>query len=135
MPLFEWKPVLSVNVESIDGQHQQLIALMNSFHEAHERQAYPVAIGHLKKLAAFTEQHFADEERLMAKAAYPGLAAHREHHKKLLTSVGRLAQEYIATPSAKSGEHLGKFLKSWLSGHILGVDKEYGPHLVSHGIH
>jgi hemerythrin len=132
MALFEWKPVLSVKVESIDAQHKQLIDYMNHFYEAHEKGLFPAAVRHLKNLVAFTVKHFTEEEAMMQRAGYPGLAGHREHHQKLLASVSRLAEEYIVTPNAKTGEHLGRFLKSWLSGHILGVDKDYSPSLVAY---
>lgn len=132
MALFEWKPVLSVKVESIDDQHKQLIDYMNHFYDAHEKGLFPAAVRHLNELVRYTTQHFKEEEGMMQRAAYPGLAAHREHHQKLLTSVSRLANEYVAAPNAKTGEHLARFLKSWLSGHILGVDKDYSPHLVAY---
>jgi hemerythrin len=125
--LFEWKAVYSVNVAAIDTQHQGLIACMNRFYAAHEEKAYSKAVTQLKELLRLTTDHFRDEEAYMQRVQFKDFAEHAEHHKKLLDAVAKLAKEYITDPNPQVGERLAKFLKSWLSGHILGVDKKYAP--------
>jgi hemerythrin len=46
-----------------------------------------------------------------------------------------LAAAYLKEPSPMNAEKLGKYLKTWLASHILGVDKKYGPYLHEQGIH
>lgn len=135
MSLFEWKPLYSVHIAQIDTQHQQLVGFMNGFYAAHQKTDFPMAQKHLKDLLSFTQKHFSEEEELMRKNAYPDLVTHQESHKNLLHLVTRLGQDYMTTPTAENGEKLGNFLKNWLAGHILGVDKKYTPHLNGKGVH
>ncbi len=135
MSLFDWKPLFSVNISHFDSQHQQIVGYMNGFYAAHQNSNFPEAQKHLKDLLSFTQKHFSDEEEMMQKNAYPDLVAHQESHKNLLHLVTRLGQDFLTAPTAENGEKLGNFLKNWLAGHILGVDKKYGPYLTSKGIH
>lgn len=133
MPLFEWKPLYALHIEKIDKEHKQLIAYMNGFHEAHTQGDLPGAKKHLGDLLDFTVKHFREEEAMMAKAKYPDLISHQESHKNLLSLVGKFSNDYLQSPNAETGNKLGGFLKNWLAGHILGVDKKYGPHILSRG--
>ncbi len=135
MSLFEWKPIFSVQIDSIDGQHKQLVTYMNGFFEAYSQNQTAEAKRHLNDLLEFTQKHFAHEEDLMGKTGYPDMASHVESHKNLLTLVVKFAQDYQVNPCKETGDKLGNFLKNWLSGHILGVDKKYSPHLRTHGYH
>jgi hemerythrin len=135
MSLFEWKPIFSLHIEKIDTQHQQLVKYMNGFHEAQEKNQIPEAKRHLTDLLTFTKKHFSEEEQMMERSGYPDLVNHKEAHKNLLNLVVKLAQDFETQPNKQTGEKLANFLKNWLSGHILGVDKKYGPHMASKGIH
>ena len=106
---------------------------MNAFYESHEASAFVLAKKHLESLLAYTQQHFAEEEAMMARAAFPDLASHKELHTRLLASASKLAQDYLKEQSTERGERLANFLKGWLSGHILGVDKSYSPYLLEKG--
>jgi hemerythrin-like metal-binding protein len=69
----------------------------------------------------------------MARAAYDGLAAHKEKHAAMQREVKRLLAE------ASAGNvivplQLMAFLKSWLAKHIMGTDKAYVPTLKEAGI-
>lgn len=135
MALFEWKPFFAVTIEMVDQQHKQLIALMNTYYEKHLASDYPAAIKGLKELVDYTVKHFKDEENLMQKTGYPDFKSHQEGHQSLLKIVTRLSEDYAKAPGPQTGEKLGSFLKNWLAGHILGIDKKYAPHLHSKGVH
>jgi hemerythrin len=135
MPLFEWKPLYSLHIEKIDHQHQQIIGYMNGFHEAQQKNSVSEAQKRLHDLLAVTQKHFTEEEAMMAKTGYPDLVNHQESHKNLLNLVTKLSNDYFTSPNATTGDKLANFLKNWLAGHILGVDKKYGPHMNSKGIH
>ena len=70
--MFEWK--YSVNIASIDAQHQKLFAIADELHEAMRNgQAGPVLAKTLDRLVQYTKTHFANEEGLMKIHGYPGI--------------------------------------------------------------
>jgi hemerythrin len=79
-------------------------------------------------LLDYTRTHFAAEERLMLLHAYPDYDRHRAAHEGLAGRVAGLFAKF------QQGEpvitlQLAKFLRDWLTDHILGMDKELGAYL------
>jgi hemerythrin-like metal-binding protein len=136
MPLdyMPWSEEYSVDVASIDGQHQHLVGLINRMMEVlHRGSQNDEVVALLEDLLGYTRSHFAFEEKMMALAGYEGLAAHREKHAAMQSEVGRMLAE------AKAGNvmvplKLMPFLKGWLAKHIMGTDKSYVPALKEAGI-
>lgn len=129
MSLFTWADSYSVGVSAIDNQHKQLVVLLNELHDAMGRGGGNEAIdGILDRLVQYTKLHFADEERLMARAAYPKLASHKQIHEELTAEACRLQAAFRAGRMGISIEVL-KFLRDWLQQHINGSDKEAGRYL------
>ena len=60
----------------------------------------------------------------MLKHEYPDLEQHKEKHGQLLELVLRLQKEFDAGKIGVEVE-IVRFLKTCLSGHILGVDTRY----------
>jgi len=132
--LITWSDQYSVEVSSIDAQHQKLIGFINDLHAAMAaRQGSAVAGKILNGLVAYTVTHFSFEEGLLATKGYPDLAAHKAEHSKLMASVKKLQQEFQEGKITLSLE-LMRFLKSWLMDHIAGVDKKYTVHLHAAGV-
>lgn len=125
MNLFAWDPLFDTGIELVDGQHRQLVALINRLGggmisgdlsaDAQE--------GIFRELADYAQHHFADEERLMCQAAIdPGhIEHHRAQHRDFLAQVTELWQRHL--PSGESGEALHSFLTAWLTFHILEEDQ------------
>ena len=129
MALLNWSTEYSVEVESIDKQHQQLFSMLNDLHDAMKAgKGAQLAPRVLKKLVDYTCEHFAWEEALMAKAHYPELARHKAEHDKLTGEVAKLVQDVESGKTVVSMKLL-QFLRSWLQDHIAGVDKKYTSYL------
>lgn len=82
----------------------------------------------LEKFVKYTLEHFAAEESLMQRAAYPKFLAHQRVHADLRLQV----EKYLERSS--NGEHavsinLMTFLKYWLMNHIQKEDRDYAPFL------
>ncbi|OUS14110.1 hypothetical protein A9Q89_01185 [Gammaproteobacteria bacterium 53_120_T64] len=132
--LFRFGPQWSVLVEDMDAEHRKIFAYCNEIHSkvangAKQQQILTV----LKDLATFTTQHFAEEEKLMQRHAYPGLASQKSAHTALLGKVANVIKRIEA------GEHVNMievivFLTAWLKGHILGEDLKYGEYFQQQGI-
>ena len=129
MAFIEWKPSYTVQVDELDRQHQRLVQLINSLHDAMKIGAPKQALERIvSDLVTYTRFHFQNEERLLRLHGYPDLAAHMQEHSQLTTTVSRFEEDLRAGKVALSVS-LMQFLKSWLTGHILGSDMKYSPHL------
>lgn len=128
MALITWKDSYSVGVDLIDNDHKLLVSLINQLGDATEGgQGRDVVGSVLNVLIEYTEGHFGREELLMEKGGYPDLAAHREHHRALTSTVREKVAQYREGKTGALDRDILDFLKSWLTGHILGVDMEYRP--------
>ena len=134
MPLIAWNDSLSVGVMTIDTQHRRLVDTLNQLHDAMlSGQARDLTGSILERLLQYTREHFTAEEAMMAAAGYPGLA----EHKLLHIDLTRQVEGYITR--FQYGEitlnlHLMHFLRDWLTHHIQGEDRAYGPAMRARGL-
>ncbi|OUD12891.1 bacteriohemerythrin [Thioflexithrix psekupsensis] len=132
--LVEWTEELSVGIQEIDEQHKILVSLLNRMHEGIIMgQDKQVINGILNELAQYTVIHFAVEESLMRIFDYPEYDLHKKHHEELTHQVIELQAKLKIDQDAISMEVL-HFLRHWLTYHILGDDKKYGPFLLDRGL-
>lgn len=128
MDFIPWEEKYSVGNPNIDRQHQKLVKLVNTLHEAlRNGKGIEYTGSVLNDLAAYTKYHFSSEEGYMEHVNYPGLEEHREKHRKMTQQVKNLQERFA------NGENLTmevmNFLKNWLTLHILKTDKQYTPYL------
>lgn len=124
MASIAWTDDLAIDDSQIDFQHRQLIDAIADLEDA-------LASGEQRRIAEalpflrlYAQVHFADEERVLAIIAWPGLEAHRELHRgfsrRLDELDGALSRGDLAAGSALLG-----FLAAWLAGHIRGADRAF----------
>ncbi|QSV46363.1 bacteriohemerythrin [Geobacter benzoatilyticus] len=134
MALITWSDSLSVKVKQFDDQHKKLVDLVNQLFDAMKTGKGNQVMGDiLKQLTAYTQTHFAAEERLLKQHAYPELSAHQKEHSALVTQVLDL-QKQFQEGKAVLTQNVMTFLRDWLSKHIQGDDKKYGEFLNGKGI-
>lgn len=130
---FKWSPDYSVNIKTIDNQHQELVNILNRlFVAVSKREGDKVIAGILDGLLNYTQTHFSLEERLMRQAKYRDLEAHIEEHRKLIEQLDQLCKKHLLEEKPIYFEMLS-FLKSWLKEHIQGVDTKYSAALQQAG--
>jgi len=124
MAYIEWNDSLVVGHAKIDADHKKLVALVCRLYDAMQAgKGSAVCAQILGDLIAYTKSHFEMEEALMAAAGYAGLAEHKAQHAKLVHDVMDFKQR-LDSGSAALTIALFKFLKDWLSNHILGSDRK-----------
>jgi hemerythrin len=111
----------------MDNQHVAMIQMLNELYDAMmEGNALGITGPLLHKLVAYTQDHFAAEEQMMASSNYPGLQDHIARHRQLIEEVHRHVQAYerqnLFLPIS-----LLHFLRDWLATHIQKEDRAYGP--------
>jgi hemerythrin len=122
---FKWSSAYSVNIKTIDDQHQELVNILNRlFVAVCQRQGNNAIAGILDALMSYTQTHFALEERLMRQAKYEDIEPHIAEHEKLIEQLDRLCKKHLIEEKVIYFEML-RFLKTWLKEHIKGVDTKY----------
>jgi len=140
MELFiEWEDKYSVGIEKIDNQHKQLIEVINRLYYSRGSSSHVVLGETIQKLIEYTKTHFTDEERLMRENGYPAYQAHKKRHEAFIEEVQKFNNEHQKVDDDLLENYslvtdVLFYLKSWLCGHILVVDKEYSPFLNKKGI-
>lgn len=126
MAFMVWSDKLSVGVDQIDLQHQRLVQILNTLHEAMLRGSYKADLERVMvDLLSYTRYHFSFEEKLMVVAAYPGLQEHQRKHQAMVAQVEGYARQVVEGRALVSIKLL-EFLKQWLSQHIMETDRQFG---------
>jgi|SRR5208282_5477981 len=133
-PTIRWTEAYSVNVATLDTQHQRLFVIINELNEAlASGEGGAVIDSVLRRLVEYAQTHFATEEKLLADHKFPNLTGHRGGHDKFFQSIAKFREDFRA---GKPGVpvSLMLFLRDWLKEHILVHDKAYTGFLNSRGV-
>ena len=134
MAFIDWQNSFSVGIKKVDDQHKQLVAHLNNLYEAMQAGKGKKALDAVMNgLVQYTKEHFATEESLMKLYSFPGYEEHKQKHDKLAEHVLKLKQKFD-TGEISSPIQITNFLKDWLTKHINGTDKTYGPFLNAKGV-
>lgn len=132
--MITWNAVYSVKIDLIDGQHQELVKIINALEVAMRAGEGKETLEQtLSGLIQYTQEHFQTEERLMETHGFPGLAYHRTEHAALTHQVLELQRKYYINKVGLTVT-TANFLSEWLTLHILGQDKKYGFFLKAKGL-
>ncbi|MCB1905537.1 MAG: hemerythrin family protein [Gammaproteobacteria bacterium] len=132
--MISWNETTILNVAEMDSQHQRLFTLVTNLHQAMASSQGANNVSRaLEELVAFTQLHFATEEALMTRYAYPEYETHKQEHEHLLQDVGQLLQRF------RDGDVLIPFaieldLEAWALRHIESRDKQLALFLNSKGV-
>jgi len=131
---FPWRKEFELNIREMDKQHRELVSIINSLQEAINQGLGSDKLANvLEDLLAYTNFHFAAEEKLLKKHAYPGYVEHKRKHGAMREKVESLIADYNRGKVAMTFSVL-KFLQDWLSKHIMGTDKNYAEYLNKKGV-
>jgi hemerythrin len=126
--LFEWTERWAVGVDTIDAQHRELFAAINSLLREEEKPA-------AQDLEDYVNNHFGLEEIYMRRLSYPEYLSHKGAHVAFISDFYDLRDEYDdqgATPEL--ADKLGRYMGDWLVNHIGRVDKALGAFLRDKGM-
>jgi hemerythrin len=129
-----WNHACTVGVQSIDDQHGVLLDALNELRLAllHGEDSRTVR-AMLKRATELMRLHVESEDKLLALHGFPGLAAHRAEHQRLL---GRLAQYDLRFEQRQSAAayELVEYLRKWFTTHTGIAGQKYGPWLQECGV-
>ncbi len=72
----------------------------------------------------YNRYHLLREEAVMIVSGYPDLEEHRGRHQKLIAQVYEFAFAWRRDHDSELIHRLRRFLRDWLTGHIMNVDTE-----------
>ncbi|WP_263352325.1 bacteriohemerythrin [Acidicapsa acidisoli] len=129
-----WNHSCSVGVQAMDNQHGILLDALNELRTALLKGTESKVVrAMLARVSELMRLHAESEERLLALYDYPGLAAHKAEHQRLL---GRLAQFDVRFEQRQSGAvyELVEYLRKWFTNHTGVSGQKYGPWLQKCGV-
>lgn len=129
MAFLEWNESYSVGVSAIDDQHKTIVRMVNELQDAMRRGKGRVLLDELfGNLVEYTATHFRDEEAYMQRIGYPQAEfdAHCRKHREMTDKVLDLKRRF-ESDEVMISIRLMDLLKTWLSDHILGMDKQFSP--------
>ena len=116
-----WDRAHEVGVRAMDEQHAHLGALLNGLANVLRNGLEYAAI--FQEIVAYTQFHFAYEERLMADCRYDGAALHQLMHRRLLEDLRSLHLEGRENAGFSASMTM-RWLQDWLLRHIDGADRD-----------
>ena len=134
MSIITWNSDLIIQIPQIDGEHQQLVALVNRFHEYMMLGLeQPILDQIMPELIAATRTHFTNEEDLMLQYKYPDTIVQHMIHQNLFAQIMHLNEKLRRGEMGLNPETLN-FLIEWLNDHIRHDDRRFGDFLHTKGI-
>jgi hemerythrin len=122
-----WTPQVAVGIDSIDAQHRELFDRADRLIAAMEACRGAAEVSRLLAfLEAYAEEHFREEEALMGRAGYPGLAAHRTLHGEFEHELAALRTAYDGSgPSSLLAICANHLVCDWLLLHVSREDRAF----------
>lgn len=123
-----WSEDLSVGVEEIDRQHQEMFKAVDSMVEAMSKGGGEELIEDLINfLGNYVQDHFAAEESYMTRYGYQDYEAHKAEHDRFIASFGEFKEKHQHRDAdALSVIRAQRWLYEWLRNHIKSSDKAFG---------
>lgn len=127
----KWEKKYELGIPGIDKQHRHLLDLCNKLRRdikdssTKEGVDWHVTLAStLKELAAYTQEHFATEEKLMRVCNYADFDRHRAQHIQFVEQVTKQLMTFDLA-SLQEAYSLLDFLRDWILSHVACEDKLY----------
>jgi|GEM_PF-139104 len=132
MAAFEWTDALAVGVDAIDGDHKILIDQINMLSDAIESGIDDTLVASvINVLIDYTVYHFDRERQMMATTNFADSVRHLKEHDIMVAKVQAMQSAY--TRGNGDLDEMFKFLKVWLTQHIMKSDQAFAAHIKATG--
>ena len=115
-----------IGIRRFDEEHIRLAELLQAATlAAHDHVDPNLLREELSSIFGYALMHFSEEEQVMAAAHFPGLAAHRLEHGKILERIQRQLATYDSDPWRVTLD-IVDMLELWMHDHLNRFDADYG---------
>ena len=119
-----WREEYSVNIQSFDLHHRNLIVHANAVFDAVTQGQDALSVQDaFTQLIDVARLHFREEEELLEKHDAPGLESHRSKHERLIEQLIQIKQRYAVENVNIDVVELATVLREWVVGHLLADDR------------
>ncbi len=125
MPLVEWTDELVVGVPAIDNAHREFVDLLNALPDAPPEEFRRL----FARLAEHTREHFAEEEQLMERSAFPVTAVHKAEHERVLAELEEVLEQLERDDIEGAREYVREQLSAWFVLHRNTMDYVTAVHI------
>lgn len=136
-----WKDMYSIDVESIDEQHQELFKNLGEFIKLVQNKEvkWEDRLNKAKETLEFLQEyviyHFDEEEKFQESIDYPDLKVHKEAHRKFKEGIDEYVEMF--TEGGFTEEKMQEFsarLMTWLIMHVGKMDQKIGEYVKEKGV-
>jgi hemerythrin-like metal-binding protein len=128
---FAWRDDWSLQIETIDAEHRELVERFAEVCErfgptaAPHKDHAPALMTDLEGLGDLAREHFRREEALMHALGYADIAEHRTEHALLLAEYADLVRRWSQDGIHALDAVMEDIIRDWILDHILGADREF----------
>ncbi len=124
---------IDTGVKAIDASRECLSFVLGRLFHPQVICARPGGVcSRIEDTVRFLVRNLEREEHLMTRSGYPGFAAHRREHGKLLENLNDMEHRLVC------GEYdnalVADFLSEWTNDHAAAFDKPFGDFLRENGV-
>ncbi len=116
--------MISLQCPELDRYHEESDALLERFDFSHFEASF-------QKLLEHTQEHFANEERLMQENRFYGLAEHQAEHRSILAEMSRFYAMALNGQMLFAKSYIKNGVKERLDLHIRNIDSQLAMFLKS----
>ncbi len=118
------------DVLEINLQHEKLMGALNALNNALQNgEPYERIDRLIDDVISSAQLHFAFEERVMARYAYPELNAHREKHRQLLAAALGYKKKFREIGEQRFIDWLNHWPFAHMHAHIVYADRQVEDHI------
>jgi hemerythrin-like metal-binding protein len=128
---FPWLPVLEMGNEEIDRDHREAVEEGNRILRLlNARDSWAETLELLRRTRDRSTRHFANEDKILKRAGYPGADAHRRAHRRILVELNAIIAELeIVTDPQPHHWERAHAPRNLLVDHCLHDDLKFKSHL------
>lgn len=129
--LIEWDEELATGNDTIDGQHKELIDRINTLLVACNQGKGRAEVSKLLQfMGDYVCSHFATEEELQHRHAYPEFSAHKAEHEEFVLKMRNLEHQFNTDGATLPLViQTNQSMVGWLISHINVTDKKLASYL------
>jgi hemerythrin len=121
----KWSKTFETGIAEIDSEHRNLFALADSVGDALTRQDLRLADLKVGQFIAAAEAHFANEEAILAREAFPDLEAHKRYHVSLVDTARRLREVCSVEQSVNNADRCYHEVLAFLVDDVVRGDTQF----------
>jgi hemerythrin-like metal-binding protein/PAS domain S-box-containing protein len=132
--LLDWTADFELGIQEMDGQHKQLIDLVNTMHASLKQGKNKKEVkDNIRSFVDFASYHFGNEEQYFEQFGFDNTKEHTQEHKAFVKEILQFQSDYSAN-KIKFLDDLMQYIKKWLHKHFSITDKKYAELFKQNGL-